>query len=385
MISVCIPTKNAGPEFVCNLGAWQHQVLGEPVELVIVDSGSSDQTVRLARDLGARVFTIPPSEFNHGETRNLLARHACGDLLVFTVQDAWPVNEVTLAELTSPLRRSPDLAGVAGKQEPRPDADFFARWEVEVHNLHFDKGPRVRRLNSLAEFLAADFFGRFDQLSFDNVCAAVRRTAWEGFPFSAVSFAEDLDWSFRVQTAGGLLFYNPAARVYHSHNHPPYKRLKRYFVGRRATNRIFRMPPELDLSSDEQVLAGIGGFWADLSPWLSPLCPEESKPSLRLPRSFPHLLRRVFARCGLPGGERLTRWLPGNFARDLLRQRFNYACYLLRRLCGSLSPSQWKEAALQLANMQTGDFLGQYYHSCELRGRVPDWLAELGVAWSRGV
>lgn len=386
MISVCIPTKNAGAEFARNLRAWRDQQIAEEVELMVVDSGSRDATVETAGALGARVFTIPPADYNHGETRNLLARQARGDLLVFTVQDAWPASGSCLVQLTEPLRQDPGLAGITGKQIPRPDADFIARWEIENHNFHFDKGRRTKRLNSLEEFLRSDYLTRFDCLAFDNVCSAIPRHVWERFPFSRVEFGEDLDWSFRVLAAGGCLLHNPAAQVYHSHNRDPYQRLKRYFVARRATNHIFRMPPEFDSLREEEALRGIGAFLADLA-YLRAAVAVQTQPldELRLPRSARHLLRQALRRSGLPGGHRLARRVRGGLIHDLLRHSFNYASCLLTNSHGPLTPLQAAEAILQLSSQQLGDLLGRYYHSCELRGNVPDWLEEMGAALGRGV
>ncbi|MEE9234551.1 MAG: glycosyltransferase, partial [Candidatus Acidoferrales bacterium] len=59
MISVCLPTKNAGPQFARNLRAWRQQRTEEEFELVVVDSGSRDATLSTARELGARLHTIP--------------------------------------------------------------------------------------------------------------------------------------------------------------------------------------------------------------------------------------------------------------------------------------------------------------------------------------
>lgn len=90
MISVCIPSKDAGPGFAANLRALREQRLEEEVEIVVVDSSSRDGTADAARAAGARVLVIPPEDFNHGRTRNLLAQQACGDILVFTSRTPGP-------------------------------------------------------------------------------------------------------------------------------------------------------------------------------------------------------------------------------------------------------------------------------------------------------
>lgn len=386
MISVCLPTKNAGPEFARNLRAWRDQHVQEEVELVVVDSGSGDATLQTARELGARVLTIAPEEFNHGETRNFLARQARGDLLVFSVQDAWPADDFLLAQLTEPLREDAELAGVTGKQVPRPDADLFARRDLEGHNAIVDKGRCQKRMTSIEDFLRSDFLQRFACLAFDNVCSAIPRRVWGRFPFSRVEFAEDLDWSFRVLAAGGCLLYNPAARIFHSHNHAPYQRLKRSFVSGRALYRLFRMPPEFGPLAEEDVLEDIGAFLADLESAHTALLGHAQPPqALRLPRSGRHLLRQGLKRTGLPGARRLARRLRRGAAHGFLRYHFNAAASHLVQSFGPLSSIQATEAVLQLGCQTLGDFLGCYYHSCEQAGTVPDWLEEQAERWARGV
>jgi len=70
-VSIVIPTRNAGDAFTETLDAIAAQDLGEPFELVVVDSGSTDGTSARAEARGARVIAIDPAEFGHGHTRNL--------------------------------------------------------------------------------------------------------------------------------------------------------------------------------------------------------------------------------------------------------------------------------------------------------------------------
>src|SRR5689334_11328597 len=101
MVSIVIPKKNAGAEFRKILAAIRRQT--RTSEIVVVDSGSSDGTVEVAREFGAIVKSIPPESFNHGETRNDGIREAAGSLCVMLVQDAVPVGEDWLENLLSPL------------------------------------------------------------------------------------------------------------------------------------------------------------------------------------------------------------------------------------------------------------------------------------------
>jgi len=296
VISVCLPTKNAGPEFARYLRAWREQKTEEEVELVVVDSGSRDQTVATARELGARVSLIPPETFNHGETRNLLAREARGDLLVFTVQDACPAHDRVLHELTCWMRRAPQLAAVTGLQVPHAHADAVARWEVEAHRAIIERGRTLKRYR-WRDPLRGDFLNRLRNVAFDNVCSALRRSVWEKFPFARVEFAEDLDWAVRVLRAGHSLLRNPAARVHHSHNSAPYQRLKRAFVSRRALNRIFEMPSPGTPWEEKEALSEIGDYLGLLEGARDGLARQpEPVRRLRLPTTPGHWVRGALRR-----------------------------------------------------------------------------------------
>ena len=122
MISVVIPVKNGGTDLVRCLEAIAAQQIGDEVEVVVVDSGSSDGSAETAHRLGARVHSIAPTEFHHGRTRNLGAELARGDILVFTSQDAHAADEHWLANLTSPLESGENAAGAYGRQLPHRDA-----------------------------------------------------------------------------------------------------------------------------------------------------------------------------------------------------------------------------------------------------------------------
>src|SRR5205807_2588160 len=80
------------------------------VDVVVVDSGSTDGSAQRAAELGARVDEIPAEEFVHGATRNRAARLSRGDVLVFTTQDAVAADERWLASLVAALGED----GVAG-------------------------------------------------------------------------------------------------------------------------------------------------------------------------------------------------------------------------------------------------------------------------------
>ena len=142
MISVVIPVKDGGADLVRCLDAIARQQVDDEVEVVIVDSGSTDGSVEIARARGARVHEIPPEEFNHGRTRNLGAELANGDVLVFTSQDAFAADERWLSRLVAPLRSGRTVAGVYGRQLPHEDATPPERYFLD---FLYGPEPRVQR------------------------------------------------------------------------------------------------------------------------------------------------------------------------------------------------------------------------------------------------
>ena len=73
LISVLLPVKDGAPFLRELLPVLVRQSLAARLEIIAVDSGSGDESVALLTRYGATVLAIPAAEFNHGETRNLLA------------------------------------------------------------------------------------------------------------------------------------------------------------------------------------------------------------------------------------------------------------------------------------------------------------------------
>jgi rhamnosyltransferase len=219
VISVVIPVKNGGADLVRCLESIDGQVVDEDVEIVVIDSGSSDGSPARARGLGASVHEIPPSEFGHGRTRNLGASLAAGDLLVFTSQDAYATSSSWLSSLARPLA-SERVAGVYGRQLPHADAT-----PPERFFLDFVYGPvaRVQRLEDDAE-------PTFGQTLFSNVNSAMRRDVWRDHPFvDDLVMSEDQEWSRRMLRAGYEIVYEPSAAVHHSHHYSVSGAFRRFF------------------------------------------------------------------------------------------------------------------------------------------------------------
>lgn len=114
-VSVVIPTRNGGVTLEMLLTMLRMQEGAGTVETIIVDSGSSDQTVAAAAAHGTRIIPIDPTDFAHDHARNLGAEQAAGTWILFTVQDPFPPSNTWLAELIHALKAKDNVACLIGR------------------------------------------------------------------------------------------------------------------------------------------------------------------------------------------------------------------------------------------------------------------------------
>jgi rhamnosyltransferase len=220
MISVVIPVKDGGDDLRRCLESIAAQRAEEEIEVVIVDSGSADGSVELARRSGARVHEIRPEDFNHGRTRNLGVELARGETVVFTSQDAYAADDGWLAALVAPLRSSPEVAGVYGRHVAHGTAVPPERYYWE---FMYGPEPRTQRVRSVAEV-------NFETTHFSNVNSAIPRALLREFPFADdLIMSEDHEWSRRMLLAGYAIVYEPRAVVVHSHTYSIAGAFRRFF------------------------------------------------------------------------------------------------------------------------------------------------------------
>lgn len=242
-VSIVIPTKDAGPRFRETLEAIRRQAGRYDIEIIVVDSGSSDETVALSERYGAQVLSIPAEAFNHGEARNEGIRRARGEFVALLVQDAVPADKRWLDALVRALHGDPQVAGAYSRHLGRPDCDYVGRYAAEYWHEHV--GRRwVQEIADPIAFQALPFAERRDRCTFNNVSAIVRRSVWERYPFPCIAYAEDVAWAKQVLEEGYRIVYEPASRVLHSHERPPAYELRRSFVDARALAGIFALPGE---------------------------------------------------------------------------------------------------------------------------------------------
>jgi len=226
--TVAIPVRDGGELLERTLSALAAQTVEH--ELLVCDSGSSDESVEVARAHGARVLAIAPSQFSHGGTRNLLMESSQGTHVAFLTQDAEPASERWLERLLAGFELEDDVAIVYGPYRPRPDAAAPVRVELErwFSSLSSEGEERVERLRLQERSLpVVDLMGRRGFFTDANACVA--RAAWERVPFREVPYAEDRVLAIDMLRAGYAKAFVPAAAVLHSHDYTTLQEVRRCF------------------------------------------------------------------------------------------------------------------------------------------------------------
>jgi rhamnosyltransferase len=189
------------------------------LDVLVLDSGSTDDTLSIAREHGARIYEMAPEDFDYSRSLNVGIEGLRGELILILSAHAIPLDGEWVARMTAPFS-DPRVAGVASRQVPWPGHPFR-----EVHRLAHTFGEQPRSWSAEQP----------DGLVFSNAASCVRRSAWEAHPFTLPA-AEDLDWAERVIAAGSTIVYEPRASVYHSHDESPRALARRLIDLSRGTN-----------------------------------------------------------------------------------------------------------------------------------------------------
>ena len=185
-----------------------HQTIDDP-EVIVVDSGSTDRTLDIAREFPVTLMEISSSEFTFGRSLNRGCAAATGDILVFISAHCYPTHDDWLEQLLAPFR-DPSVQLVYGKQRGNERTKFS---EHRVFEQWFPDTPDYDQKHSFA----------------NNANCAIRRQRWLKCPYDEdLPGLEDLAWSKQVLEEGGGIVYRAAASIVHVHEEAPLRLLNRY-------------------------------------------------------------------------------------------------------------------------------------------------------------
>jgi len=213
MVTVIIPVKNGESTLGSCLTAFKSQRLSDSVEILVIDSGSTDNSISIAYSYGARVIQITPQSFNHGMTRNLGAQLASGNLLYYTVQDAELSDMTNLANMSAHFQddQVQAVVGIQGypKELSKNPALWFNRSSKPSLEIRHYKDKSFSNLSQKEQF---------ELSSWDNVNAMYRKSALIEIPFRNVDYCEDWLWANDALKQGMKILRDPSILIYHYHH-----------------------------------------------------------------------------------------------------------------------------------------------------------------------
>lgn len=221
-VGVLMRTLNESELIGRCLETLQRQRAGVELDILVVDSGSTDSTLEIARSHGARIYNMAPDAFDYSTSLNVGIEQLPHDLVLILSAHAVPVDDEWIRRMLCPFD-DPNVAGVASRQVPWEGAPWL---EVERLARTFGAETTV-------------YSGAAGGILFSNAASCIRRSVWCEEPFTLPA-AEDLEWAQRVTGAGWKVVYEASTAVYHSHDESPRAQARRLIDLHRARSSVPR-------------------------------------------------------------------------------------------------------------------------------------------------
>ena len=206
--SIVIRAYNEGKHIGRLLEGIKQQTL-ENVEVILVDSGSTDKTVSIAESYGAKIVHITPEEFTFGRSLNYGVRAARGEFIVNVSAHCYPVYPDWLEQLLKPFENE-NLAVSYGKQRGG-ETNWYA--EHQFFRQYFPDHSIARQGHPYSH----------------NANAAIRKSLWDEHPYNEqLTGLEDLAWSSWAMAQGYDIAYVATAEIIHRHDETPAQVHNRY-------------------------------------------------------------------------------------------------------------------------------------------------------------
>ena len=170
----------------------------QDVQVILVDSGSTDGTRDIASRYPVEIVSIKPEEFSFGRSLNRGIAHCKAEILVFASAHVYPVYPDWLEQF---IKRFEDqnLAACYGKQRGAESSKFS---ELELFKHWYLDTSEDRQTHPFC----------------NNANIAVRKSLWEQHPYDErIPALEDLAWAKWAFEKGHHIAYAAEAEVIHVH------------------------------------------------------------------------------------------------------------------------------------------------------------------------
>jgi rhamnosyltransferase len=198
--SVIVRTKNEAESIGRTLDLLASQTVARDggVEVIVVDSGSTDSTTAIVRRHDVQLIEIPAASFTYGGALNTGAAAASAPILVALSAHAFPRDYHWLERMLTCF-----------------DDDRVAAASGEVFD--WDDTPlRGRRVQDLTLAQRNPYWG------YSNAAGGFRRELWELHQFRPdLPFSEDKEFAWHWLNQGWTVVIDPALLVDHDHSKDP--------------------------------------------------------------------------------------------------------------------------------------------------------------------
>jgi len=219
----------------------QQQTVSD-VDVILVDSGSTDSTVAIAESYGARIVSIPSAEFTFGRSLNYGIKEAKREFVVIASAHVYPIYPDWLESLLRPFEDD-KVALTYGKQRGDEHSMFSER------QIFYQWFPDASRSNQETAFC-------------NNANAAIRKSLWDEHPYDeTLTGLEDLAWAKRAKEQGYAIAYVAEAEIVHVHNETPRGVYNRY---RREAMALRKIYPEAHFNFYDFLRLTITNIFSDL-------------------------------------------------------------------------------------------------------------------------
>lgn len=204
--SVIVVTFNSAATIEETLESLQDQTVDDNrYEILVVDGGSSDETLQIARNYAVAIHEVPGGSI--GECRNVGIENAAGEFIAFTDSDCRVPEDWLETHVRRLEESAPGLAGIGGPNTPFESDSSFTRVVGAMQQTFFGSGgspqsygvAELRRVESIPACNAVYRRGVFDELRFSD----------------EINIGEDADFNYRLRHRGYELLFDPTNGVDH--------------------------------------------------------------------------------------------------------------------------------------------------------------------------
>lgn len=233
-ISIIIRAKNEEKNIGETLTKIISSKLDKSFEVILIDSGSIDKTLEIAKRNDVKILAISESEFSYGYSLNYGIQRASGDIICCISAHCIPCNDNWLSELVQPIING-EAQATFGRQVPKEGINPF---EEMFLNKRFPDDINIA--------------GR---VPFSNANSAFLKELWDEVKFDEhIPGWEDYLW-YLMRKDEYTFKYVPNAGVFHSHRFS-LNRLAKTAYNDGMAFRYIKEKHDFDILGDKSQLAG---------------------------------------------------------------------------------------------------------------------------------